>query len=226
MKWPFLILLCFIFNTAQAGWQSYLDRNVFKGRLENFFPEARYIQLPWRQSSEISFERRPLQPESLHPIHLPSKEKLWPTHPQQTTKEYLYAVWAPYDYTRLPPRSSVCLTPNPTRRFCQHSTWVNVVVISDTFEDQRGRLYRGYWPVYFLHTDENMGTLLSKGRTVYPKPGSTFDNDFVEGQTYEVKAGDFLFLAELLPADLRNIQREQTRAKSRWIKKGKLFIPR
>jgi hypothetical protein len=74
-------------------------------------------------------------------------------------------------------------------------------VISDVFEDNCGNIYRGYWNVGFLKQDDNMGMLLSKGRTVYPKANAEYAGETEVGSTYAVDAKDFLFLGAPLAAD-------------------------
>ena len=74
-------------------------------------------------------------------------------------------------------------------------------MISDVFTDACLGLSRDVWNVGFLHRDDNMGSLFSKGRTMYPKENSPFEKDMEDGQTYYVERQDFLFVAPAFPGD-------------------------
>lgn len=209
LLWSLLLTL----SASANEWQTYLERNVLRGHPEALFPDAQFLQMPWRESSDMAFDGVPLQPSQLHqgPINC-AKKTLWPTHPQQSTKEYLHAVYANYDQARLPGGSSACEIHDRAGRFCLRATWANLIVMSDTFEDTCGHRYRGYWLVSFLKKDDNMGTLLSKGRTVYPKPNAQWESDMEDGGTYAVEAKDFLLFTDLLAKDQTNINLMRTQA--------------
>lgn len=212
-------LLIFIFCTnlhASEGWSSFIDLN--------YFPDSQFLELPWRDSSDFVIVD-PISPEEVRQVPLScDNSALWPTHPFQTTKEYLWAGFAHYYHHKLPVDSYACLRPNPTNRFCVLGAIAMAVIMSDTFEDECGNVYRGYWLVSYLKSDENMGTLFSRGRTAYQRPGSPYEYDMIEGDTYPLQNKDFLFLGELLPLDHENISREQDRAfKNGFIRKHKAF---
>ncbi len=213
-----LFILLFSSNLhASEGWSSFVDNN--------FFPDSQYLQLPWRENSDFVIAN-PIGPENVHVTALNCPQpKLWPTHPSQASKEYLWAAFTHYDHFKLPIDSYACLRPNPTNRFCVMAAIPLVVVMSDLFEDECGNLYRGYWLVSYFKSDENMGTLYSKGRTSYPRPDSPYEYDMIEGDTYPVEYKDFLFLGELMPLDHEKISQEQARAiKNGFIRKGKAFL--
>lgn len=214
------------------SWRSFLNQKF--GSLENLFDgDGKYIDKPWKQSSEIGFERRPPQPSQLQEVQVNCRSKeLWPTHPQQFIKEYLYAVQADFDRTRLPPTFSSCITPNPTKRFCLRAQTANVLVMSDTYQDNCGNYYRAYWHVAYRtgggprHSEDHMGTMLSRGRTQYERPNARFKGEYDTGYTYPVKADDFLFLSKLLPSDQGNIRKFRAQAiKQGFTMKGKSFTP-
>ncbi len=205
----------------QTNWQSYILEEVLTGGLDEVFPDTHLLQ-PWRQSSDVVFERPPQMPHQLNEVPLDCRDqRLWPTHPQQYTKDYHHAVTASYQQHKLPINSSACLRPNPTRRFCIQATWANLIVMSDTFQDNCGHTYRGFWLVKFLDAHESMGTLLSKGRTVYEKPNSQFAGEFEEGNTYPVPANDFILLTRIRKSDVAKIEGQRAQAlRSRYKRVG------
>lgn len=211
----------------QTNWQSYIMEEAVRGDLSEVFPDTHLLQ-KWQASSEVVFDKKPAMPSQLNEVPLDCRDKrLWPTHPQQYTKEYLHAVYANYDAHKLPINSRACLRPNPTRRYCIRATWANMIVMSDTFEDACGHRYRGYWLVTFLDSDESMGTLLSKGRTVYPKPNAQFAGEYEEGQTYPVPEKDFLLLTPLKAGDTAKIKQQRDAALARRYRmNGRDFITR
>lgn len=214
------ILVTFLFCTsihAAEGWPSFIESSVF--------PDSQFLQLPWRESTDFVIVDA-ISPDEARELPLTCESStLWPTHPFQTTKEYLWAGFAHYEHHKLPVDSYACMRPSPTNRFCLMGAIAMAVVMSDTFEDECGNTYRGYWLVTYLKHDENMGTLFSKGRTAYPRPGGPYEYDMIEGDTYPVKTKDFLFLGELLPLDHENISREQDRAsKNGFIRKQQAFV--
>lgn len=209
----------------QTDWQSYIREEALPGGFDEVFPDTNLLK-NWQPSSEVVFDKKPPMPSQLNEVPLECRDKrLWPTHPQQYTKEYLHAVYANYDTHKLPINSSACRRPNPTRRYCLQSTWANMIVMSDTFEDACGHRYRGYWLVAFLDSDESMGTLLSKGRTVYPKANAQFSGDYEEGQTYPVPQTDFLLLTPLRAGDSVNIKKYKDMALAgRYRLNGREFV--
>lgn len=207
------MVLFFLFLAVPAfaqSWDRFLDVSVF--------PESQYLQ-SWRESTDFVIEGS-LTPEEASPKeHQCASGKLWPTHPSQSTKEYLWAQFAHYDHFKVPVTSYACLRANPSGRFCVMAAIALAVVMSDTFEDDCGNLYRGYWLVTYFKSDENMGTLYSKGRTAYPRPGSEYEYDMIEGDTYPLQQSDFLFLGELRPFDREKISLEQERAAQNGFKR-------
>jgi hypothetical protein len=105
--------------------------------------------------------------------------------------------------------------------------------MSDTYEDACGNLYRGYWFLNYRvgggpqKSEDNMGTLFSKGRTQYPKPNAIFAGEVVDGNTYAVGIKNFLFLSPLLPGDMKKIREAYGyAAKAGFKKNGKIWVPR
>lgn len=187
-----------------AGWFAFI--------IPSDFPDSDLLKF-WNNNDDFTISRGEV-PELIVKTEIQcAKSTLWPTHPQQFTKEYHFAAWAHYDHGRLSPDSAACLRANPTNRFCVMATYANAVVMSDTFSDECGNSYRGYWLVSYLRSDESMGTLFSKGRTVYPKPDAEFPGEFYTGDTYRVESSQFLFLSPITKEDLKQVEMSQTEAR-------------
>ena len=75
------------------------------------------------------------------------------------------------------------------------------VILSDIYRDRCGHIYRGFKHVVYLKQNDNMGTLLALGRTVYPVPNSQVQGDMYDGPTYPVLVQEFLFLSPVFPGD-------------------------
>lgn len=213
-------------SPRETSWRQYVDQNVFqKEGLDRFFTDPEYLELPWKPNSDFVMNK-PLRPFQIQEKAFSCRSrKVWPTHPSQGTKDYLYAVYANYQHHKTPPNSSGCLLKNPTGRYCLRSATAVVVVMTDTFEDECGNYYRGYWLVTYLKSDESMGTLFSKGRTAYPKPNSEFANDYIEGGTYYLDPENFLLLGNLQAGDMAKINTERSRAlKYGFKRQGKAFV--
>lgn len=180
-----------------AGWLSLITPGVF--------PDSNLL-LGWQTSSDYVITRTET-PETIRKVQIRCHQSnIWPTHPQQYTKEYQAAFWSHYDHGRLSVSSPACLRPNPTNRFCVKATYANTIFMSDLYNDECGNTYRGYWIVNFLKSDESMGTLFAKGRTVYPKPNSEWEGEFQTGDTYQIQVSDFLFFSDVTSADLKSIE--------------------
>lgn len=222
----FLLILITTQVNAFNDWTTYIESNVFlREGLDSRFSDSRYLQMPWRESLNFVIESK-VTPDSAGRVEVSCYEdNLWPTHPSQTTKEYHWAAFTHYDHHKLPVNSYACLRKNPSNRFCVLAAIPLAVVMSDIFEDNCGNLYRGYWLVTYYKSDENMGTLYSRGRTAYPRPHSPYENDMVEGPTFGLKKRDFLFMGQLFKGDNVKISKELDRArKDGFIREGKLFL--
>lgn len=220
-----LIILLSLFSTSlfAQSWPQYLRSQVLKGQGWNkFFPDVQYLK-GWENNRDYVYEDD-FTPQDIQPIaHSCRSPYLYPTHPGQYGKKYHFAVMAAYNYAKLPPTSEACVTPNPTKKFCLRATWANVVVMSDTFKDSCGGVYRGYWLTTFLSNNESMGTLNSAGRTYYPKPNTI--GEVMLGGTFRVEAKKFFALGELLPGDEAIIQKDVRSALKAGFKvKNHLFI--
>ncbi len=209
----------------QRTWHEYVMNNfIEKHGIEKYFPDPEYMKR-WQENREFVINT------ALPPFRITEKpfsckvRKVYPTHPSQYTKDYLYAVYANYDHGKIPPNSSACMRKNPTGRFCVRTTSAYMVVMSDTYEDECGNYYRGYWLITYLKSDESMGTLFAKGRAAYEKPDAQFANEYVEDGTHFLAPREFLLFSELLPGDAKKIREEKARAlRSGFRMKGKLFV--
>lgn len=214
-------------TSGLSSWKSYVEINVFGRRgLDAFFDDVEFMG-PWKKNTNFVTETT-LTPQDAQELDLAcNSDKLWPTHPSQATKEYHWAVYANYEHHRLPVNSFACQRPSPNGRFCVMAKIPIAVVMSDIFSDECGNIYRGYWLVTYYKSDENMGTLYSKGRTAYPKPDSRFANEYVEGSTYFVPLKDFLFLGKPLKGDSQKSQIHARRALENGFRlQGKGFVRR
>lgn len=209
----------------EPGWQEYVLKKIVEPvGMQSFFPDPKALD-PWRLNDDFVINK-PLLPSQISEKPLTCETKhLYPTHPYQSTKEYIHAVFSMYDHGKLSPDSYACLTRNPTGRYCLRGATAIMVVMSDTYEDDCGNYYRGYWLLTYLKSDENMGTLFSKGRVLYEKPDAEYPGEYYEAGTYVVNRDDFFVLGELLPADQENIRAEEDRAlRTGFRKSGKLFV--
>ena len=169
------------------------------------------------------------RPDSLEHVEVPAScrgKDLYPTHPQQMSKIYHVYRVANYTSNLVPADSRVCkITSRGTVKHCLQPDSFSYAVISDIFQDGCGNIYRGVWKVGFLKRDDNMGTLFSKGRTMYEKENSQFRNDMEEGQTYAVGRNDFLFLTPAFPGDKEKAQKlfQQARQTHVYDERTRLF---
>jgi len=134
------------------------------------------------------------------------KTELFPTHPSQATKLYHAAQIGLYQQTKIPGTSEACKISGKFKTTrgtlpCLMADSLKYFAISDTYQDRCGNFYRGLVEVRFWSRDESMGTLFSRGRTVYPKPHSDFEGEMEEGGTYAVDYNDMLLVTELFPGD-------------------------
>lgn len=177
-------LLCLSFG-SWASWEDYFDP-IGLG-----FPQVNDLELPWKPSGYAQNAKAP------HPANLEVRELhchssvLWPVHPLQTTKDYVYAVTASYKTETLSP--------------------AHAIVMSDFFQDECGEVYKAYWVVAFLANEETMTTLVSKGRSIQRRPGG-HPGEFVAGSTSNVSLNEFMFLTTLEEQDRHKIDHSQKRA--------------
>lgn len=169
--------------------------------------------LGWRDDETMA--ERPRPEEAPH-VELACADKhLYPTHPASDRKRYHRVAIGKWDNFKVDGDSDVCKIkgtskdPRTGLRRCAAADDMQYIVLSDTFEDSCGHLYRGFWSVSFMTMDENMGTLMSLGRTVYEKPHAEFKGDMYDAQTYAVDAKQLLVLSSLLDGDADAIARDR-----------------
>jgi len=216
------------FSQARSpfSWQEYLEEEVFS---EDFFEKSyndyyAAEQNKWTKDYALSHSLNKTTPEDFdYKSQKSCSKELFPAHPYSATKSYHYAVWKRFDHKILPGNSYSCLTKtyqkNPK---CLRSGELHLVVLSDTYVDKCGNYFRGFFSVAYNSDDENMGTLLSKGRTVRQIPGSPFRGDYEAADTYAVSSKDFFFLAPLFKKDEQRIKTYQKKAGD--SKKFKLYL--
>lgn len=173
--------------SALGGWEDYMRPSSLG------FPEPQKIG-PWQWNQNYVQNDLAPDPDSFQKIGLNCPiDRLWATHPQQTTKEYVYAVWASY----------------MDHQFSD----ANAIVMSDLFMDECGNSYKGFWVVPFLTREETMNTLVSIGRTIIKKPQG-FPGEFIPGPTHDLASNEFLFLTFPTAEDLWKIDLSQTNARN------------
>ncbi len=180
----------FIFSLLCINSFSFALEFVDQHALGNWNEKIGYVTAPLK---DLKLEKIKIQCDQ-------DRESLYPTHPQQMTKHYHVYNWAQYNHGKLTAEAYACDIKSKHKNVagtfpCIRATIAYEVMMSDLYQDRCGNFYRAYWQFGFLKKDESMGTLLSKGRTVYPNMKSDFpENDFYEGQTYKTTSEDFLFL--------------------------------
>ncbi len=201
-----------------------LNRETYKGRMKLYllllltsFAAADLNQVPVDEiPSYYAFtEWRPVDGYTTDALDLNkvpqislncSSANLYPTHADQSTKQYHQFNYGSYDINKLKAEDPTCLLPSKYKNaagkyYCQRSDILYSTVISDTYRDLCGNQYRAFWRVTYLKQNDNMGTLFSRGRTMYQNPGSDFPGDVVLGGTYITNVKDFLFLSPLFTGD-------------------------
>jgi hypothetical protein len=178
-------------------------------------PEAQAF-LGWSENESLTQKPRP---EDAPRAELACADKhLFPTHPSSDRKRYHRAAVGRYDYFKLDGASNVCKIKGTTKDprtgllRCFTADELQYIVLSDTFEDSCGNMYRGFWAVSFFGMDENMGTLMSLGRTVYQNPHSEFQGDMYDASTYAVEAKQLLVLSPLFDGDADAIAHDRKAA--------------
>ncbi|RZA09754.1 MAG: hypothetical protein EOP11_00665 [Proteobacteria bacterium] len=151
-----------------------------------------------------------------------ANQKLFPSHPQQDLKLYHRFNTNQYDHFKLAGTDEPCLisqkaAPKGRAPLCLKADIAYDALISDTYEDACGQAYRGFREVKYLGKNESMGTLLSAGRTVFQREGSSLENDMALGHTYGIPVADFAIIGALLPGDEAAIQRLKEKAKASTI---------
>ena len=194
--------------TASAAAASEAPANEPIPRSE--IPEAQAFR-GWHENDALTEKPRP---EDAERVALACADKhLYPTHPSSDRKRYHRAAVGTFDHFKVDGDSSVCKIkgngkdPRTGLRRCAAADDLQYIVLSDTFEDACGNMYRGFWAVSFFTMDENMGTLMSLGRAVYQNPHSDFQGDMYDAQTYRVDEGQLLVLSPLFDGDAEAIAR-------------------
>jgi hypothetical protein len=159
-------------------------------------------------------------------------KNLYPTHPQQDLKKYSLSQWTSYDIEKLSGKDRECLVPSKTVRpdgsvLCFRSDELHLEILSDTFMDDCGNMYRAFQRLQYLKQDETMGTMFSKGRTAYADPASDWVGQYIAGPTFPVEATQFIKIGPLLSTDKAKIDRLRLKALAgnlRFDAKTKTFV--
>jgi hypothetical protein len=191
--------------------QSSADDPVSRDRV----PEPQAF-LGWRDDTRTVSPPRPADVTRISVAC--ADQTLYPTNPQSSLKRYHRYATGRYDHFKLSGDSPVCRVPGATdshgKKWCSAAADLDYAMLSDTYSDSCGNAYRAFWDNLYLSSDENMGTLMSKGRRVYSVPGSAFAGDVYDAGTYGVDAKEFLFLAALFEGDAQKIESAKNQASS------------
>jgi hypothetical protein len=156
--------------------------------------------------------------EEVKPIPINCENsRIFPSHPQMDQKKYFNAKYGSYDHFKLSPDSEICLLKTKTKNSkgnytCLRADRLAYVVISDLYEDTCGNFYRGYKELLFQRSHENMGTLISPGRSMFSDPKGTVEGEYVYGSTYPMESMEFYFFTEVTDKERRAIQIGKIRA--------------
>jgi hypothetical protein len=203
------------------------------GSINHLYPDGEAIQ-NWRISSEFDADGVEIPPSAVQEIPLKCGTQLYPAEYSTLTKQYIFGIEAAFDPVKIKGDSEGCAVPTNGTNKCIVGLTAMLVIMADTYEDQCGNFYRGYFVKHYTKGQgrnqgtENMGTLIALGRTVYPKAQAAFAGEFYNGQTYPVARSEFVFLSPLWPNDLKKINESRAagvRAGYRYDSHKKIFIP-
>jgi hypothetical protein len=128
---------------------------------------------------------------------------LYPAHPQQTSKQYHVFRAAHFTGSKLRADARACKRSGKSKSRCLETYPLHYGIISDLFQDACGNMYRAFWKItYFYPSEESMGTLSSKGRTLYSPPKPMSENDQYVGPTFPVARDEFIFLTPAFEGDI------------------------
>jgi len=171
----------------------------------------------WKSDIRLTGETIPLS--QLRDKKVACKDdRLFPTHPSQTLKRYHQIDVGTYDIFKLKAEDEACLIKGKVKNNkgifpCFNADIAERNILSDTYRDACGNLYRGVVKRVFLRRQDNMGTLFSPGRSMVPDVKSEIAGEFLIAGTYPVELKSLLRVTELLPGDEEKIKAEQEQAK-------------
>lgn len=162
-------------------------------------------------AKNTNYQSRDFDPAALTSEEIScADKKLYPTHPQMSLKEYYVGKSGAYDHFKLEGADEACLMAgkykNGKGKFpCLNPHILVYVVVSDTYTDSCGNLYRGFVERQFFRRNEKMSTLFSLGRSASPKKNSEFPGDYETDGTTAVSADEFMLVAPLFSGDEEKI---------------------
>lgn len=230
MKTFSIIVLTLIYRQFAHASFNWLELFKKSNDLNEIYDEYHFTQNIWNFDGDYSHSLESFSPSPNNDISTKlCGDRFFPSHPKATTKSYHYALYKYFDYKKLPPDNYRCnLTTTGKVKTCLNAGALHFIIISDTFFDLCGNSFRGFWAVAYNSDDENMGTLLSKGRNIESVPGSPFKHDYRPSNTYEVSRSNFIFMSPLFKKDQAKIDKSiKSSAKSyNLIMKNSLFTKR
>jgi hypothetical protein len=117
------------------------------------------------------------------------------------------------------------------KRKCLLADELHFVILSDTYElvcsgESKGWV-RALKKVSFVRREENMGTLFSPGRTLYPRSKGPFPGDMWVGPTFSVGGGEFIGYWPIAQEELDELPKLINKALSESHELvGRIFVPR
>ena len=147
-------------------------------------------------------DREAITLDKIEKVEIKCGTKLFPAYPQSYLKQYHEVLIGSYDHAKMTAKDDACaIAGNGPVRHCLRPKLIYSYILSDTFNDSCGNLYRGVWRVVFFDSDESMGTLISKGRTLYEDPKAELPGTYVYGPTYACDVSEFIYLGRPFPGD-------------------------
>ena len=171
-------------------------------------PDSQSLR-PWQPSfkSDLDYDSYPGYSVAQLKKNCPSFDKLYPTHPQQDLKIYSQMLEAGYNLETLSANSPACTRKSfGPRPFCLFADTAFDAILSDTFSDDCGNLYRAFRHLRFLKQNDTMGTLSSPGRTTERDFSVIEYSLYGPGPTYVVGSDTFCKIGPLLKGDSEAIQ--------------------
>jgi len=221
----FILLFCQLLAGRADGfdWLDYLEQeNVLnKNLLDSYIEGSEYLKPGWIKNGTFSSILKSLDQKDLKEVKT-CGDHFYPAHPYSSTKEY-HGMFYQY-YTRdLPWDSEACLVhSNGKRKFCLNSDYVKLAIISDTYIDSCGKYFRAFWLAIYSNSSENIGTLLSRGRSIKLRPNSNFPKDYISSNTFGFDQNYFFLTTDLFPNDLDKIKKLEAKALNSFYEKDGL----
>lgn len=213
----------------KAGKPRLIENNLPEEK-EVVFNPASMVATPANQSSQkIGVVPAPVEPTppKEEPCIPETTGNLYPVIPSQEFKEYTkketYKLYEPKDIDKFHPECKRG-SPSSSNNHCFVTYTHYRMTMYSLYITDKGDFVKGHWIMEYREDDENMGTLLAKGNTIYPEPNSEF-NEYYSGSTYAVSANEFHCISVVDANTINKIREYQRRVNPKEFKKeGKIYI--